>query len=184
MANPLTTSNSDQANNNEVNNLIREVNGMKVTQIFKDDTGVRRVLLGKGPDGFYGLKVSKDTFDVYEADDDDLVFNSEQNVFKIVVSSTFNWQPVLSSNTASLTIAHNLGFTPIPLVYIASTTSTDYYPLPHSASTTVSGGFVQFQDYFTCSVDDTNLYITNICSLANPRANNLFKYYLLQETAK
>jgi len=34
------------------------------TQIFKDETGVRRIILGKLPDGTYGLVISKPTFDV------------------------------------------------------------------------------------------------------------------------
>lgn len=34
------------------------------TQIFKDETGVNRIILGRFPDGTYGLIVSKPTYDV------------------------------------------------------------------------------------------------------------------------
>jgi hypothetical protein len=61
---------------NDINQNIFELKNREVTQIFKDDTGARRVLLGKGADGFYGIKVSKANKDVYDVSDDDLLFSS------------------------------------------------------------------------------------------------------------
>lgn len=34
------------------------------TQVFKDETGVNRIILGRFPDGTYGLVISKPTKDV------------------------------------------------------------------------------------------------------------------------
>lgn len=72
----------------DMNQNILEMKNREVTEIFKDDTGVRRVLLGKGANGFYGLKVSKPTFDVFDASDSELIFNSNQNVLKVLASGT------------------------------------------------------------------------------------------------
>lgn len=73
---------------NAHNRAMQELRGREVTEIFKDDAGTRRVLLGKGADGFYGLKVSPAGTDVYTAADDDLAFSSNYNFFKIVQSGT------------------------------------------------------------------------------------------------
>lgn len=36
------------------------------TQIFKDETGTKRIILGRLPDGTYGMIVSKPNIDVVE----------------------------------------------------------------------------------------------------------------------
>lgn len=51
---------------NMVNKNIYELKGQEVTRIFKDTTGKRRIIIGKLPDGTYGLVISKPGFDVIE----------------------------------------------------------------------------------------------------------------------
>ena len=53
-----------------------------------NDGTVNRVSLGLLSDGSYGLKVSPENVDVLTADDSELIFNSSQNVFKIVLTDT------------------------------------------------------------------------------------------------
>lgn len=93
----VSPTNSNASNLNQINDLARTVASSERTQIFKDDAGTRRVLLGKGLNDFYGLKVSPVGTDVYDAADADLIFNSNQNVFKILKTGS------LSMPSASVT---------------------------------------------------------------------------------
>lgn len=169
----------------DVNQNVLELKNRETTEIFKDDTGIRRVLLGKGADGFYGLKVSKPTFDVYSAGDDELAFNSDQNVFKIVQTDTYNFT-VDGTSSQFISIPHDLSFSPVIIAYISF--SGNYNPLPTSLSsssfTVLGATYVGFQSWLSFSVDQTNIYF----NLDNPSgAYNgsivPIKYYLLQETA-
>lgn len=101
---PVNSDSSQSAVTNKINDIARDVQALQTTQIFKDDSGTRRVLLGKGANGFYGLKVSKDGKDVYEAANSDLVFNSGQNMFKIAATGTVNLPVVTSPNVGSITV--------------------------------------------------------------------------------
>ena len=85
---PLSSQNTNSTNVGQINDMIRSLIKREQVQIFKDETGTRRVLLGRGPNGFHGLKVSKPDNDVYTAADSELVFNSDQNVFKIVYTDS------------------------------------------------------------------------------------------------
>lgn len=106
------------------------------------------------------------------------------NSFRIVKIDTFTWQPDLSGSAFDLlTIPHNLGYSPVALVYASSNDGTTFSPFPFAATITVSGGTLEIQDYFTSSTDETNLYIRNSSSLSNPRPTRSFKYFLLKETA-
>jgi hypothetical protein len=72
-----------------------------------------RILLGFQKDGFgtgvdYGLKISKDGEDVKTASNDNLIFNSAQNVFKIVGAGTMTVNKAGGSETGSDSIQHGL----------------------------------------------------------------------------
>lgn len=188
---------SGQASNgdiaNSLNAAIREQNAMQQTQIFKDDTGTRRVLLGKGADDFYGLKVSQPGEDVYTAEDDELVFNSDNNVLKIVFSGTAA-QTVASlaqDATDTVTVAHNLGYIPAAIIYLNGTGSTyltadrHYTPpvtVPVKVGATYYPGVIH-----TFELDSTNIYFKVTNSSAATPITDIgtvnWKYYLLQETA-
>ncbi len=188
----VNSSSSQAAITNEINNLQRELKNKDTVQVFKDDTGTRRVLLGKGADGFYGVKVSQEGNDVYDAADENLVFNSDNNLFKIhsVAEATLSVpNPWPATNTQTATVAHNLGYTPAVMAFVDNPAITGIYgakgltALPSLFA--LSGmSFIWSQ----CRVDDTNVYfdLTNIYSAA---ANNYdvyswsFKAYILLETA-
>ena len=183
----VLSTNSDESNWNQVNDLATEVRSKDVTQIFKDDTGTRRVLLGKGADGFYGLKVSPPGVDVYTATDAQLVFNSDQNIFKIVASDTGT---VTTSGHGNFTtvIPHGLSFTPALIAYAnyPSGSATAYNPVPLILYNAVGGADTQLEPAITATVivDDVNvtLFVAKITS-ASFDGDYTFKYYLLQETA-
>lgn len=172
------------------NRPVIQTSGITQQQIFSDPvTELNRIIIGKLGPKSYGMKVSKDGVDVTKADDNELVFNSNQDIFKIVKkdsvtitigSSTLNWA----------TVRHDLGFTPIVTAFlnnvgISSIFEVGTIPLPTSLSTSIdvgAGTVITRASIFTAA-DDTNLYI--ICFNATGGSLGSFQvtYYYQQETA-
>lgn len=186
---PLSSKNSMGQNLNETNNMIRQFNKREIIEVFKDDTGTRRVLLGKGANGFYGLKVSKPGFDVYTAADDDLVFNSDNNIFKIVRKDTATVSKPANTARTVETVPHGLGYAPLVIAFNDSSPPGIASLSPSPNINVDSGGSVSFQAGF--SVDATNLYFfvdtPNVGGAGGPPYSSaitqVFTYYILQETA-
>lgn len=163
-------------------------------QIIAKQDGVNKAVFGFfGEANKFGLKVAEDGVDVLTASDDGLIFNSEQNVFKIVVSSTAAQSvPSLAQDvTDTLTVPHNLGYIPAVIVFLNGTGSTyltanRYYPLPQSVSVKVGATYYPGIIY-NFNVDSTNIYFTVTNSSAATPITDIgtanWKYYLLQETA-
>lgn len=176
---------------NQVNQNIAKQNTDAITKIVKDDTGTRRVLSGKGDNGFYGFKVSKANKDVFTAADSDLIFNSDQNVFKIVASGYMTIPAYSVSSTAgnfttnfgSVVVDHNLGFAPAILAYYFD--GSEYFPVPFSnpGGSGVNANWLSVNAYTTptqvAGSSQTTVYGAR--TINNPSL--LIKYYLLQETA-
>jgi hypothetical protein len=185
MAFGLISSNDPQNMANEMNKNILELKNNEVVQYFKDDTGTRRVMMGKGPDGFYGLKVSQEGNDVYTATNDQLVFNSDNNVFKIVLSGIAVVNYAASAGQAETTVAHNLGFVPAGMVYLIPDNAAYYQPTPLVVTDISTGAVLQEFDWY---VDDTNLTLrftkNNVAGSGYASASTAsYKYFLFQETA-
>lgn len=64
----MTTVNSKSSQasvTNEINNINREMRQRRLVQVFKDETGTNRIIIGRLPDGTHGLVISKEGIDVY-----------------------------------------------------------------------------------------------------------------------
>jgi hypothetical protein len=172
---------------NSVNNVVRELNNKEQVQVFKDEAGTRRVILDKD-----GLRTSPAGVDVYTATNDQLTFNSNNNVFKIVATYDLTI-PSCSLNTGGAnyssgtptgeTVSHNLGYAPAIMAFVSNGGS--YVPLPwtHTAGWG-SGGFAYIS--ILCSVDDTEVSVSANISGYNTVTSEpelTVKVYLLQETA-
>lgn len=177
---PTNSESSSAQVSNQINNVARDVQALQTTQIFKDDTGTRRVLLGKGADGFYGLKVSKVGEDVYDAGNDDLIFNSSQNVFKIVSSGTASIAFAADGTTETTTIAHGLGYKPIVFAFINQSGISQ--TLPHVGVYIGGANAGKTYQIISWGVDSTNVYFYNQSQLQGTASPDI-TYYLLQETA-
>lgn len=157
-------------------------------RIVVNDGNNLRVIFGRtgtGPND-WGLEVSKPGFNVDTATDSQLIFNSSQDVFKIVKEgSTSITVPSVSSSTFfSVTVPHNLGFAPIPQAFV---NFGGYFPMPYFEGVSANGIYVGYNMLISCFVDTTNFYVNaNVGqSGGNPSASGTFpiNYYLLQETA-
>lgn len=197
--NAVSSDSSKQAVTNQINAIQRDIQNSKVTQIFKDDTGDRRVLFGKGEDGFYGLKVSKPGYDVHTAADEDLIFNSSQNIFKIVgtydITSPSYTTAVVAAGDVGLdvsatSVAHGLSFIPALVAYIAD--SGTYYPLNRVTWGIDAGNIKYGQFAFQVYADATDItfqiitFLSAIGAASGVSASSTgftIKVYALQETA-
>ncbi len=125
------------------------------------------------------LKISKPGVDVRSATDAQLAFNSNQDIFKIVLTDTLVSIPTTGPTTTT-TIAHNLGYIPAILAFTA--VGGLYRSTPYVQMNTADGSI----SYYTyVSADSVNLYITfQYNNAVGPIGSTIpIKYYLLQETA-
>lgn len=149
---------------------------------------IRLLILADGND--FVMKVAKEGFDATNASDDELIFNSNQNTFKIattingtattpaLTTGANTWGVVNNTNT----IAHGLGFVPIPQAFIND--SGLYTPLQYSFFN-VAGGNPWWYT-LRVRVDATNIYlVTTVVGYNISLSSGSFpvKIYLLQETA-
>ena len=183
---PLNSTNSDIQNLSQTTDMFRELYARQTTEIFKDGTGQRRVLLGKGASDFYGLKVSKPGYDVYTATDSQLIFNSAQNVFKIVSTATVSITASATSNNVT-TISHGLSYVPIIVAFLNAGLAGGAVRTPLPTWTTLNrddiNHVVNFRTWINAEVDATNVYIDFINSTASTVGPLSITYYLLQESA-
>lgn len=184
----------------QINKNLLELKNNETTTVFKDDAGTRRVLLGKGADGFYGVKVSQEGIDVYSAADNELVFNSSQNVFKVSEAGTVS----LASQSVGaglsvdqkFTIPHDLGRVPAFNAFVLVTNtgqaainqfpSTYYVSISNVFSYTESGG-TGLNYSHVAGIDEDNFYFTrsvfNGSASTQTIAASTLKYYIYEESA-
>lgn len=167
---PLNSTNSQATNNNEINNMVRQLNNEQKTKIYKDNNGVRNISIGVQPDGTSRIRIAKEGIDVVDATDDQLIFNSAQNVLKIVKTGTTTI-PASGSTLASVTVTHSLGFSPGVMAYLVLDVD-QYIPLNYSAN--------GFSIYSLITPTTVRFLESSVSPITLPID---IKYYLLQETA-
>jgi hypothetical protein len=171
--------------------------------IISDGTG-NSLQLGKQSDGSYSLKffdtssglgtaefksgsfkVAKSGFEVSTTGNANLIFNSSQNVFKIVATGTTSLTKAINSSGATATIAHGLSFTPGVMSYVDD--SGLLYPMPHLVVVDDGTATLKIGRKIAVTVDATNLYFTittaGTGTYYSTAVSYNFRYYLLQETA-
>jgi hypothetical protein len=51
---------------NAINDMMRQIESENRTQVIKDENGINRIIIGRWPDGQYGLLISNPGVDVLE----------------------------------------------------------------------------------------------------------------------
>lgn len=150
------------------------------------DSDNMRLLAGKYPDGDIKIKLSQSGYDVTTAQDDQLIWSSDFNMPKIVLSGTTSLSYDGDVNTF-VTISHGLDYIPIVLAYAQLPNTVDfspmegqYIPMPfridRASLPSVQG---------TQSADATSIYLRvhDIYSSGGSPNTYNFRYYVLKETA-
>lgn len=156
-------------------------------------------LFGYDDAGDIVVKVAKPGFDANSATDDQLIFNSNQNILKIITSNivTIPAKNVSAGSFATdfITIPHGLPEPPlvqssarVTMFFLDSSLNvydiSGYTPLPYVATYPPQ----QIRDYsILTSVDEDNIYFGAFYSTEAGFSYNFpaipIKYYILQETA-
>lgn len=164
----------------------------KDSKIVANDGTNNIGLFGFDDAGNMVVKVAKPGFDANNATDEELIFNSAQDVFKIVQTGN-STSPSVAVNTGganyatfvgtTVVIPHGLSFIPVPIGVFDN--GGLYIPLPFTDIwQNSSSGYTQFT--IDVSADATNVYISAKAFAYNTTASVSalpVKYYLLQQTA-
>lgn len=179
----------------DTNNGVVSINQNDDNFLFYDGN-VYRMLVGLDDDGEPIIKISEEGVSVLDADDDQLIFNSNNNLFKIIDTNTDSVtvpNPMSAGQIVTKTIPHNLGFVPSFIVYGNIPTGGGYVGagqltnLPAHLYGSIGSSFGQIVAVMQARADETNLYVDVInpgaLSVPNLGTPWTFKYYILQETA-
>ena len=176
-----------------INRNFAELDRQATNQLYKDENGIPSISIGVLPGGTTQIKVAKSGFDVTTCPDADLIFNSAQNVFKIVGSGTLSLTHDIggSSNVITTTASepHGLGFVPGLQAFItldpgimSGSLANSQVPNPYPIFYTIGADLVlmgQAEVY----VDATNVYFTmRTDDVGGGPYSCSAKYYLTQET--
>lgn len=146
---------------------------------FSDDT-VPRLLMDAD-----SMKISQPGYDVTTATDDQLIFNSDQNMFKIVTTNTATITKAANASNGTTTIAHGLSYTPIVTAYIND--GGLYRMLPHFSLLDDGTSSMKILRAYRAWSDATNIYLSETTASTGSAYTNTdsvdVRYYLLQETA-
>lgn len=173
-------------------NLLYTVDGS--TWVWRDvNTGKPRMQI-KSVGGDFSFKISQNNIDVTEAEDDELVFNSDSNLFKIVKTGTATLPsaaaPSAGSSTTQQVNIDTLILSTAPLTAWAflEESSGSRTPLPtiFTMASAGFGGYVANIYTFATSVnaDDTvriSFAVRNFENAATPIQT--IRYYIARETA-
>ena len=153
--------------------------------ILRDQNDIARIICYIDTTGTPILKVSKDGFDAITTGNENLIFNSAQNVFKIVDEYTYSITGIAASNTYATT-PHGLSYTPAVLGFLEAGVAVNARtPLPTwtSLSRDDIGHTINFSTWINLEADATNTYIRFFNSKATDVGPIDVTVYLLQEAA-
>lgn len=157
---------------------------------------IRMLILANGSD--FVMKVSKEGFDALTASNEDLIFNSNQNIFKIADSDTVTAPVATATMTASTmaygsattTIPHGLPYAPNVIGIVTEVLGTPQgRPMPFII--TSGSSTIQIIQTYQVGADDTNIYVYSSIqvwrSAVDTRSDStpsgtIIKYYILQES--
>lgn len=153
----------------------------------------RLLLLADGLDFF--LKISEDGIDVLNANDDQLIFNSNNNLFKIVDKGIATVPLGFNANGTSVSgsdnVTHSLGVEPLVLAWSVTTSGGKILRnFPSSIvnaksvnTTAVTIGYLRDEDMIVTNTDITfSITVSNSTGVAEPATDVNIMYFILTET--
>jgi len=152
--------------------------------------GVGNVLIGQRPannlnglaQAEEGMFVAQTGVDVRSATDNQLVFNSQNNVFKIVLSGSAVI-PTSATNTSNVIVNHNLGYVPAALVYFSGLAGGQYTQMPYVQLNIAANPLVILNAFlYTVTQNDVDFFV-EAPSGSTIGQTYTVRYYLMQETA-
>lgn len=174
----------------QINKFMAEQSSREVTEVFNDAAGTRRVLLGRGLNGFYGVRVAPESVDVYTAADAELIFSSDWKTFKIGIAGDKDVKRAASTDTGSATVDTGILSAPSFVCFVynpnASPTFTHQTPMiAYNLSGADSGKVTHSRRALYDPSTGTVKFIVEASDIAGDFATAetwRFRYYLLFES--
>lgn len=158
--------------------------------IGRDENGfIRLIIFGDGQE-FY-MRITPPGVNVLDASDDNLVFNSDNNLFKILHTDTLEFTlDAADASAVSVTtesVDHSFSFVPGLFIFLEAPDGYSY-PMPTylNVITSVSGsnpGSVLFDSWIEGSVNIDDVTVVGVNPLQFERGPFQARYYLVQETS-
>ncbi len=160
-----------------------------------DSSNILRLLAGRYPDGSVKIKLSQPTYDVSKATDDQLIWSSDFNTFKITQSGTTSIttvpDPFPGATEQTVSVAHGLSAKPMVLAWVDAPAtggfSVDAQTAQVPTAISFTGGTGGMAMLIYINVDSTNItfHIRNVsgAGLAGVGSTWVFRYYIVKETA-
>lgn len=148
---------------------------------------VPQVLMGNQPTFGEGFYVTKTGVNVTTAKSlDDFVFNSNQNILKIV-KADYILASFAGASYSYSTVPHNLGYIPLVQAYVYGSLSISgaaFFPLPYAvvSSLDLVNQVVQYNVQVDVFADSQNLYVEGLNATPTATGSYYIRYYLFQES--
>lgn len=151
----------------------------KNARILANDGTTNRALFGYNQAlNLWGFFLTKLGIDVNtNTDPSQFIFNSNQDIFKIVASGIATI-PTSGSATSTVSVAHGLGYIPAFVAFVL--VAGNYNTVPLNNYNTSTGALISA--YLGWS-DATNINFQTVVPGGTVSSSTPVKYYLLQETA-
>lgn len=161
----------------------------------KGDDGKRSFFLGYEPtiSSRPVIRIAKDGSDALTGEDDELVFNSENNVFKVALQGTATVIKPSGTFSGTVSVPHNLGYRPVVFAFVEDSGVHRPLPLTNFLDTSYStdNGSLLYKVDVEVITETEVMFVCRTPQLAGPAAPGNYntamtfpiKYFLLQETA-
>ena len=167
---------------------------------FQISDGSNNILnIGKDSTGAYSMKVAKPGYDAFNASDANLIFNSNQNVLKVVttgsvvlptytVTSGAGWAVSSVAIPPNAVVAHNIGGAPMVFAFMQVTGpgGATLLALPSTDSGLVGTAYYSTHTYFAINgtyMEIGQSTITNGNVGTMTAGGQTIVYWILQESA-
>lgn len=159
---------------------------------FPDTNGIGIAQFGQFPDGSTSLKIAQAGVEVATAPNSELIFNSNQDIFKIVDKFTtpFSFTSGSGASVTSIIVTHNLGYQPLIFSSVSNLTVNAFIsspitvPIPHVLYGTTSGVSAFVPVFFIETAQVTNTIVDYSIGLfsSGEAIAGTFTTYILQES--
>lgn len=113
-----------------INQNFRQIESESRRKVVTDENGYDRIIIGRQEDGTYSIKVSGVGASVGTATDDQLVMNSDWNMWKIIASGNMYLNPSLTRRGGTLSLtSSNIGYVSdvfIPIRNLTNPTASSF----------------------------------------------------------
>ncbi len=152
-------------------------------KVITDEDGNDRIIIGKRDDGTYGIKMSEKGVGVGDATPTQIIFDSDNNLFKIVASDTIELNRGAGVNSVYTDIPIEGGGVLLAWATITNASPSLTFQIPYMSPYTSGQMGWGVRAYFDTHVGIVRIFNEAYQAPIIAQAYNMsIKYYILRET--